>query len=232
MPLLPLLRNKGTCFLDDSNVLMMCRISVAVYVWLLLCTAVILLLQMPLVAHCACECAWRKPLMLRFYDAVGGSTSNLGWDLDHPDAPCGWDGLSCMNGDINALFLKDKSLRGTLPSFLSELGNLTDLDLRKNSLEGTLPTNVSSWANTLKFLALGETLITGTLPESWTSLKAIDTIVLSLMPGVSGTLPSSYSIWGSKLTGFLAERCSLTGPIPVSWAAWTNVEQFAVGGNV
>jgi hypothetical protein len=50
--------------------------------------------------------------------------------------PCSCDGVTCTDGDITQLQLFNSNLKGTIPSSLASLTQLTDLALGENALTG------------------------------------------------------------------------------------------------
>jgi hypothetical protein len=66
---------------------------------------------------------------------ITGWSSCSGAFLD----PCSCGGVTCADGDITELDLSTNNLKGTIPSSLAWLTQLTDLDLRYNDLTGLVP---------------------------------------------------------------------------------------------
>jgi hypothetical protein len=71
--------------------------------------------------------------------------------------------VTCADGDITILSLFENNLKGTIPSSLASLTELTDLALNGNNLKGTIPSSLASLTE-LTFLVLGDNALTGLVP--------------------------------------------------------------------
>lgn len=63
------------------------------------------------------------------------------WDPNDDD-PCGWSGVSCADGRVEMLDLKEKSLVGMLAPELGKLTHLRALILQQNNFTGVIPKEI------------------------------------------------------------------------------------------
>lgn len=72
--------------------------------------------------------------LVAFYEATDGAGwhDHTGW-LENT-TPCGWVGVSCVNGRVDILALPFNNLQGQLPEALAGLAPLRVLDLHNNGL--------------------------------------------------------------------------------------------------
>ncbi len=188
--------------------------------------------------------------LIALYDNTDGDnwTNKASWK--QTNTPCSWYGVTCGNGEITEIVLKDNNLSGTLPN-LSALTSLEKLELHNlkseetvtpNKLTGTIP-NLSALTN-LQTLNLARNQLSGTIPD----LSALTQLqVLYLYENqLSGTLPvlstltqlRKVALYSNQLTGNVHELSALTnltylsfgnnqlsGPIP-ELSALTNLIEF------
>jgi hypothetical protein len=87
----------------------------------------------------AVECAvWKD-----FYDATNGPKWSDCSDARSDPCSCNWAvhdvEVGCKGGHITYMHLVENNLRGTIPSSLAKLSEMTELDLSENSLTGLVP---------------------------------------------------------------------------------------------
>lgn len=99
---------------------------------------------------------------------------------------CSWKGVGCEAGRVRKLELSGASLRGTLPSQLSQLRELRSLDLNDNPQLG------------------------GSLPAQWISLQSLTHIYL-FGTRISGVIPPELP---PRLHELEASHCRLSGSLP------------------
>lgn len=113
------------------------------------------------------------------------------------------------------------------------------LDLSGNPLlGGTLPQEWGSRSfSQLRFLFLGGTGVSGTLPVAWGvngSFPRLAGIALSQNPGLVGSLPG---VWGSggglpRLKTLQLDGCGFSGVLPASWGTQLpSLESFVATKN-
>ena len=121
------------------------------------------------------------------YNATNGEewTNNYGWNQG---SPCDWHGCICSFDELIILDLTDNNLRGTLPSQIGLLYNLTNLILKDNYLSGSIPTEIAL-IDELSYLGLSNNTLSGTLP----SQLGEDLYLLSIKDNdIAGTFPSDF----------------------------------------
>merc|ERR1711988_18938 len=107
-------------------------------------------------------------------------------------------------------------MKGTLPSELSQLKQLSVLDLDDNSLSGTLPPTLSHFAE-LKRLEIHANSLSGTLP--FTSVTSSKLAMVDLDDNrLTGSLPSQLGVLSQLQVLRLAQN-NLTGVLPTHLAA-------------
>jgi hypothetical protein len=75
----------------------------------------------------------------------------------------GVGGVTCADGNITELRLFENNLKGTIPSSLASLTELTMLGLDGNNLKGTIPSSLASLTK-LGYLILDDNALTGLVP--------------------------------------------------------------------
>lgn len=176
-----------------------------------------------------CPCAHRLPVLLEFYTATSGHAwTNPQWDVNNTDAPCGWVGVTCDNGDVTGLQVSSKGLNGTLPASLANLTALYLFDVETNLLTGTLPPSYAHLTNLLEFLA-GSNRLSGNLPDEYSSMRKLKVFNIDNNT-FTGTLPRSYGNW-SYMEGFRAFNNMLSGSLPTEYQSWTSLAVFSAFNN-
>ncbi|GAA4409267.1 hypothetical protein GCM10023187_32300 [Nibrella viscosa] len=192
--------------------------------------------------------------LVDLYNSTNGANwyNNANW-LSGCD-PCsgGWSGITCTNGRVSLIDLKNNRLSGTLPSSLSALTSLQVLRLFGNDLSGSLPASWSALTNLRDLRAQGNQL-SGSLPDSWSALTNLQVLILD-NNNLNGSLPASWSalaslqeLWlvGNQLSGSLpaswsaltklqllrAQSNQLSGSLPTSWSALPNLQQLYLNDN-
>ncbi|XP_021716293.1 probable inactive receptor-like protein kinase At3g56050 [Chenopodium quinoa] len=82
-------------------------------------------------------------------------------DLDH----CSWFGVSCSEGNVVILNLKDLCLGGTLASELGNLYHIKSIILRNNSFDGIIASEIADLKE-LEMLDLGYNNFSGPIPSN------------------------------------------------------------------
>lgn len=159
-------------------------------------------------------------ILVAFYDATGGENwyNNKNWLSNEPlDF---WHGVTTdSNGRVEFLYLPNNELRGSIPTGLGFLSNLTWLDLSNrhgslggtNKLKGPIPTTLGNLSN-LARLNLSNNQLSGPIPHQLDSLDNLGMLDLSNNQ-LSGLIPSHLGIL-YKLTSLSLGNNRLSGSIP------------------
>ncbi|XP_011627887.1 nodulation receptor kinase [Amborella trichopoda] len=109
--------------------------------------------------------------------------------------PVPWDGLDCefQKGVfvVTTLDLASNSLQGRVPTILTELDELKKLNLSHNQLSGTIPEFPCSSMLTSVDIRYNE--FTGAIPQSFTCLPHLSTLLLGCNPDLSSDLPAGLN---------------------------------------
>uniref|UniRef100_A0ACD5YPY6 Uncharacterized protein n=1 Tax=Avena sativa TaxID=4498 RepID=A0ACD5YPY6_AVESA len=119
-----------------------------------------------------------------------GSSPVLGrWNPTSSDH-CSWGGVTCKNGMVTAIFLRNQTFSKPIPPSLCHLKNLTYLDLSYNNFSTSFPTVVYNCSN-LKYLDLSNNAFAGQLTADINSLSAkLEHLNLSANH-ITGKIPAS-----------------------------------------
>ncbi|MBC6475736.1 MAG: putative Ig domain-containing protein, partial [Hormoscilla sp. GM102CHS1] len=156
-----------------------------------------------------------------FYDSIDENDWNgkASWDFSSETPPSAsvvnrnWHGVTVVGSRVTQLSLYNKSLSGTLPSFLGDLSNLQRLHLNDKSLSGTLPSFLGDLSNLLD-LHLNDKSLSVTLPSELGDLSNLLDLHLN-DKSLSGTLPSFLGDLSNLLDLYLNNN-SLSGTLPDS----------------
>jgi len=161
--------------------------------------------------------------LLELYHSTDGANwiNNEGWNVTH--TPCFWYGITCENGSVTDIFLRDNNLNGTIPN-LNGLSNLTWFNLGNNQLTGTIP-DFKAMPN-LSALGLFNNQLTGTIPD----FKAMPNLQALLLDKnqLTGMIPDFGAL--SHLKELWLHNNQLTGAIPDS-SVLSNLDFLTLYGN-
>ncbi|XP_051146889.1 leucine-rich repeat receptor protein kinase HPCA1-like isoform X2 [Andrographis paniculata] len=130
--------------------------------------------------------------------------------------PCGseWDGVNCTGARVTSLTLAGVGVEGSGISDISSLTGLQLLDLSNNiGLKGTLPSSIGNLKNLTILILVGCSFF-GPIPDSIGSLDQLVYISLN-SNGFTGRIPSSLGNL-SQLSWLDLSMNRLNGTIPVS----------------
>ena len=119
--------------------------------------------------------------LVDLYTSTNGANweNNYGWNATY--VPCSWNdpfgGVSCSDGHVTKLTLRDNKLSGSIPESLGNLSNLTDIILNNNQLSGSIPESLGNLSN-LKTLELSENQLSGSIPKSLGNLSKLGILEL------------------------------------------------------
>ena len=126
-----------------------------------------------------------RDVLVTLYNATDGPnwTNNNNWLSTRPLGE--WYGVTTdSNGRVTRLNINVNNLRGSIPSELSQLRNLTWLRLRYNDLTGPIPPSIGQLDNLVR-LELGSNQLTGPIPSELSQLRHLEKLEL----------------WANRLTG-------------------------------
>eukprot|EP00211_Chloroparvula_japonica_P000284 CAMPEP_0119119498 /NCGR_PEP_ID=MMETSP1310-20130426/966_1 /TAXON_ID=464262 /ORGANISM="Genus nov. species nov., Strain RCC2339" /LENGTH=1195 /DNA_ID=CAMNT_0007108939 /DNA_START=21 /DNA_END=3608 /DNA_ORIENTATION=- len=165
--------------------------------------------------------------LYELYLATGGETwvNNELWGS--LPRTCEWYGVTCSdsNATVLRLELENNNLRGTIPTSVVYLSNLTYLKLDYNSISNTDITSLSSLRK-LEYLNLSYNNIKSRIPVAFEELRNLE--VLDLRNNeVSGTLKEETMLGLESLQTLILSSNSLSSTLPSglgSLTALTNLE--------
>ncbi|GAA0186551.1 transmembrane signal receptor [Lithospermum erythrorhizon] len=147
--------------------------------------------------------------------ALKSSWDNLPPNWNGPD-PCvlNWEGVICTNSRVTSLKLNGMGISGSQFGDLASLTELEFLDLSNNlGLKGTLPSSIGELKNLTVLMLIGCSFF-GPIPTTIGSLKQLTYISLS-SNNFTGLIPPSIGNL-SKLSWLDLSDNQLNGPIPVN----------------
>nr|XP_016469753.1 PREDICTED: probable leucine-rich repeat receptor-like protein kinase At5g49770 [Nicotiana tabacum] len=147
--------------------------------------------------------------------AIKSSWNNLPPNWEGSD-PCGssWEGIICNDSRVTSIKLSGMGLEGNQFGDLSSLTALQILDLSNNvGLKGTLPSSIGNLKNLTTLILVGCSFF-GQIPESIGSLQQLVFISLT-SNSFTGSIPPSIGNL-SKLSWLDLSDNKLSGTIPVS----------------
>ena len=164
----------------------------------------------------------------------------LKWQMDGKTSMCSWDGVTCsLSGRVSALVAPGLKLKGTLPSEMGQLTEMTSLRLEGNSFTGTLPSEVWRLSG-LADLNLANSHFSGTLSSQIGRLTGLEhlelggytwtqTGIYSGSSDLSGTLPSEVG----QLTGLMSLKLLsyLSGTLPSEVGKLTGLTMLTLSGD-
>jgi hypothetical protein len=150
---------------------------------------------------------------LAFEAASDQWDSSAGW-LSNDDE-CTWYGVSCTNGQVQAIELRDNSIGGSFPPELAMLTGLVTLDVGENEIGGTL--NVRGLSN-LQSLLVDNNRFRGEILDDLVDLTDLRIVDLQYndfdgsVPWDLGNLVNLQELlfWATEITGTIPDAvCEL-----------------------
>jgi Leucine-rich repeat (LRR) protein len=197
----------------------------------------------------AIECA----ALVALYNATDGPHwyERTGWL--QTTTPCGWYGVSCVDGRVDTLWLHANRLSGTIPSEIGDLTALKSLQLDSNlALSGTIPASIGNLSQ-LSTIYMPFDALTGPLPSSLNNLTHLADLNLSFNQ-LTGEIPDnlgnpaalqSLSLAGNRFSGAIPtwlgslsrlyhldlSNNELSGAVPGALGGLAELRYLALTGN-
>ena len=168
--------------------------------------------------------------LIQLFNNTGGLNwkENTGW-LGNIGTECDWYGVTCSEGSIQLLLLKNNSLSGSIPSELGNLSKLVVLDLRENLLTGPIPLELS-YLSELEDLGLAKNSLTGSIPPELGNMSNLVSLEL-LENSLTGSIPVELASLSKLNTLHLADN-SLSGSIPPELGNLSNLVTLSLNDNL
>ncbi|KAI5006249.1 hypothetical protein ZWY2020_033492 [Hordeum vulgare] len=149
---------------------------------------------------------------LYLLDAKRALTASALADWNPRDAtPCGWTGVSCVDGAVTEVSLPNANLTGSFPAALCLLPRLQSLNLRENYIGPDIAKAVAGCKALVRLDLYMNTLV-GPLPDALAELPEL--VYLSLEANnFSGPIPDSFGTF-KKLQSLSLVNNLLGGEVP------------------
>jgi hypothetical protein len=194
----------------------------------------------------------REALIALYYSTNGAAwNSNDGW-LSGPGTECTWYKVSCRDGHVFALDLRENNLDGIIPASLGDLSHLKLLYLFRNSLRGKIPPELGNLQaverfylfenamsgsipselgnlKSVKNLYLFDNQLTGPIPPKITEIESLERVALS-DNSLSGAIPEGF-MQLQFFKGLSLKNNNFSGPIPRWLGDITNLDSLDLEGN-
>jgi parallel beta-helix repeat protein len=115
--------------------------------------------------------------LIALYDSTDGENwlDNTGWNVTN--TPCSWNGVTCQDGHVTRLSLKDNNLKGSISEKFFKLKKLKSLTLSGNEIDASILKTVKKFKS-LTVLLLNNCKLSGKIPNSLMKLKELDVLDL------------------------------------------------------
>lgn len=182
--------------------------------------------------------------LLEARDTLVGTGTSLDWSAGTPITA--WDGVTVEGtpARVTGVSLRNKGLRGTIPSELGDLTALTVLDLitptcdggpcpdvqdhERNRLTGQIPSSLGN-IGALQQLLLHNNELTGEIPPALGSLSNLQVLALGLNQ-LNGTIPAQLGNLNNLTELYLWDN-ELTGTVPPQLGNLSKLEHLQVSQN-
>ncbi|KAL8260156.1 hypothetical protein R6Q59_028109 [Mikania micrantha] len=189
--------------------------------------AVVGLFSMLLAPSCFGFTDPRDVLAINNLYAALGFPPLTGWLLVGGD-PCleGWQGVQCVNSNINGIVLNNASLGGELGDNLEAFASIIQIDLSNNHIGGSIPSNLPL---TLRTFFLSGNQLTGSIPKSLSMLAQLTDLSLN-NNHLSGIILDCFQQL-TALTNLDLSSNNLSGPLPLSMANLSSISTLHLQDN-
>jgi hypothetical protein len=166
--------------------------------------------------------------LVDLYNSTDGSNwkNHTNWLTKNPKST--WYGIETVNGRVTGIALGDNNLKGSIPSSIGDLVNLTALSLYYNQISGTIPSSVGNLVK-LTSLSLGGNQLTGSIPFSIGNLVNLASLDLYFNQ-LSDSFPSFIGNL-RRLAALDLSLNKLSGSIPSSIGNVVRLKHLNLGAN-
>ena len=165
--------------------------------------------------------------LVALYRSTDGPNWRSKWNLMQPINR--WFGVN-LNGDnrVATLQLLSNRLRGSIPSELGNLSELTLLNLNSNELNGSIPSELGN-LDQLQYLNLADNQLTGSIPPELGDLAQLERLILRDNQ-LSGSIPPELGDL-AQLERLILRNNQLTGSIPPELGDLAQLKQLILRNN-
>ncbi|XP_073031672.1 uncharacterized protein [Primulina eburnea] len=142
---------------------------------------------------------------------------------------CTWSEITCTNGSVTKLEIKNRTIVGTIPAFICDLSSLTYLNLLLNSFSGYFPDALYSCSN-LEYLDLSNNSFFGAIPDDINRLSPRLQYLDLGYNHFSGDIPSAIGSLTSLTTLHLYGNL-FNGSLPPDIGDLSNLEELDLSLN-
>ncbi|XP_075512838.1 uncharacterized protein LOC142548419 [Primulina tabacum] len=142
---------------------------------------------------------------------------------------CTWSEITCTNGSVTKLEIKNRTIAGTIPAFICDLSNLTYLNLQVNSFSGYFPDILYGCSN-LEHLDLSNNSFFGAIPDDINRLSPRLQYIDLGSNMFSGDIPSAIGRLSSLKTLYLYDNL-FNGSFPQDIGNLSNLEELNLNSN-
>jgi len=139
-----------------------------------------------------------------------------------------WNGITCFNGSIVSITLRDKNLTGTIPKEIGLLKNLKSITLSSNQLTGPIPKQIGKLKD-LEEIDLSGNELSGPIPKELGQLKKLKTLNFS-RNHLSGLIPKELGKL-IRLQGLYLSNNNLIGSLPNELGNMTRLASINLSHN-
>lgn len=106
--------------------------------------------------------------------------------------------------NIEAFDVNHNDLTGAVLELAVQLPKVVDINIGRNKFTGTIPENIGDAVPNLRAFVADETLLSGSIPASFTKLTALDQIIISSGNVFDATIPED--VWKLSHLGMYAQQ--------------------------
>jgi len=162
------------------------------------------------------KCTKVTPLVILnilYHSLGGGLWSNNGNWFNSDYNYCAWYGITCTgNRQIGSIDLGENDLRGSIPSEIGLLSQLTFLSFNTNNLSGSIPSEIGQLTQ-LTWLGLMSNHLSGSIPSEIGQLDHL--LALSFYDNnLSGSIPNEFEHLSQIVVLTFGVNPTMTGTVP------------------